>query len=380
MKKDFDRSGLRTWIEIDSDAIAHNVEVVRATVPQKVKIMSVIKSNAYGHGLIDFAKEAQKHSIDWFGVDSIVEGVALRHAGISKPIFVLGYTLPERVAEAAELNISIALSTFELLEEIAHMKLSRPVSIHIKVDTGMHRQGFLPKDAPKLFEVLKKLSKKVTVEGLFTHFAQAKNPAFPAKTHAQIEQFTWWREQFKQHGFEPMCHNAASGGTLLYDNAHFDLVRCGIVMYGLWPSKEAERSRQLQLVLKPVLAWRAVLSEVKDVQAGESVGYDFTETLKRETKIGICPIGYWHGFPRSLSSAGEVLINGTRARVLGRVSMDMLILDITDVPTPAVGDIITIIGRDEGQEVTAEEMAQLADTSLYEVITRINPLIKRFIV
>lgn len=371
---------VRTWIEINKKALAENYKNIRALLSPKTKMMAVVKSNAYGHSLIDFSLEAQKAGFDWFGVDSIVEATALRKAGVTKPILVLGYTLPDMLHTAIEHNVSVTVSTFELLAAISKLDFEEKLKIHIKVDTGMHRQGFDISDSRKLFDILKKLKGHIEIEGLFTHFAAAKNPSFPKQTQEQLEKYEEWRSAFKNEGYKPLEHVAASGGATLYKNSHFDMVRIGIEIYGIWPSKEVRAYAQKSLVLKPVLSWKTMISEIKNVKRGERVGYDFTEELKKDTVLAVCPIGYWHGFPRALSSVAEVLVNGKRARVIGRVSMDMITIDVTGVLDVKVGDEVVLIGESGEEKITAEEMANLSDTSSYEIVTRINPLIKRVMV
>jgi alanine racemase len=378
MEKHPETNGLRTWIEIDRTAIAHNYKILRGLLSPGTRFMAVVKSNAYGHNFIDFSKEMEGLGADWIGVDSILEGLALRRAGIKLPVLVLGYTLPERLEDAANEGLSIAVSTFETLEAISKLEnKSQKLSIHIKVDTGMHRQGF--QQATQLVEViskLKSLPKNIIVEGLFTHFAAAKNPAKKEKTLAQIKEFKVWQKAFADAGFSVISHAAASAGAMVYPESHFDLVRYGIAMYGVWPSSEIKGAEK-GIDLKPVLSWKTIIGEVKDVSKGEGVGYDFTATLTRDSRLAICPIGYWHGLPRSVSNINDVLIHGKRARITGRVSMDMITVDVTDIPEVKVGSVVTIIGRDGEEEVRADKIADPERTSEYEIITRLNPLIKR---
>ena len=381
-----ERAGLRTWIEIDRAAIAHNYKILRGLLPKKTLFMAVVKSNAYGHGLLDFSREIDTLGPDWFGVDSVVEGVALRKAGVTKPMLVLGFTLPENITVALEHKLSLTVSTFETLDAIAKESsvatFSSPLRIHLKVDTGMHRQGFQEADIPRVVAQLQALvgEKKIVVEGLFTHFGAAKNPSFREATNKQLVQFSIWQKVLGTAGFSPITHAAASGGSLIFPEAHFDMARFGIALYGLWPSHEAEAHLAGKVSLKPVLTWKTVIGEVKKVPKGDRVGYDFTEEFSRDSKIAICPIGYWHGFPRALSSVGTVLVRGTQARVLGRVSMDMIIIDVTDVPEAAVLDEVVLIGEQGDAHITAVRVAQVADISHYELVTRLNLLIKRIVV
>lgn len=376
------RSGLRTWIEIDTKAIDHNYDTMRSIIGPQTKLMAVIKSNAYGHSLLDFGKYISEKGADWLGVDSIVEGIALREAGIATPILVLGFTLPEMMEKAASHDISLTISTPDAFAHIETLTLKKPLKVHLKIDTGMHRHGFTPDQRDELIATIKKLEGKIIVEGLFTHFAAAKNPAFPQDTRKQNEEFKVWIDILSKAGINPAVkHASASGGALLYPEAHFDMVRIGISMYGLWPSNEAEAYVQNKLSLRPVLRWKTVVGEVNAVKAGERVGYDFTETLHRDSVLADCPVGYWHGFPRALSGVGHVLINGKRAKIVGRVSMDIITVDVTDIPGVVVGDEVVVIGTSGGLSISPKDIAGLVEgSSSYEVITRLNPLIKRIFI
>lgn len=374
---------LRTWIEVDKKSLVHNYRVLRKFIGKRTKFLGVVKSNAYGHDLIELSKELVRIGVDALGVDSLVEGITLRKAGIKTPILVLGYTLPTLFDEARKHHIAITISNFEMLHRaLRPRKGTKPLRVHIKVDTGMHRQGFQLHELPKLILALTKNSQGdssgIFVEGLYTHFAEAKNPRSGDNTRRQIKEFTQWISAFHAVGLTPVIHASATGGTLLYPSAHFDMVRIGIGLYGLWPSREAERACANKLKLKPVLSWRAVVSEVKGVKKGDRVGYDLTEMLTRETVLAVIPVGYWHGFPRLLSGKGRVLIHGKTARVVGRVSMDMIVVDVTDIPKVAAGDVATLIGKDGKEEIKAGELAQFAATTHYEIVTRLNPLMKRF--
>ncbi len=385
MKKgQVNHSGLRTWIEVDRGAVAKNYKIFRGLISKKTKLMAVVKSNAYGHGLVDFSREAVNLGADFLGVDSIVEALALRREGITLPILVLGYTLPEKISEAAAQDISITVSTFETLRYIArNTKLPKPLKIHIKVDTGMHRQGFMLNDIKKVIKNFQfptrpyrhgRISNFQT-EGLYTHFASAKNPAFPKDTKDQLAQFRKWIAAFRDAGLQPIVHAAATAGAILFPDTHFDMVRIGIGLYGLWPAKETEAFAHNQISLYPALSWKTIVTEIKKLKKGDRVGYDFTDELRRDGAVGICPIGYWHGYPRALSSIGRVLVGGKEARVIGRVSMDMIAIDLTDIPRATVGDEVVLIGKSGA--VSAPELGRLSDTSSYEIITRLNPLIKR---
>lgn len=376
-KRNFITKGLRTWIEIDKKALKKNYLIFRKLIKKNCRMMAVVKSNAYGHSLLDFSREMQKLGIDWFGVDSIVEGIALQRKNIKKPILVLGHTLPEKIIEAVKHNISLTISNWGDLKNaiIIAKKLSRRVclKIHLEIDTGMHRQGFFTNNLPQVARLLKKPGLKLRMEGVYTHFAAAKNPSFPQETLSQIKEFKKAMEILESAGFNFIKHTSATSGTLLFPQAHFDMVRIGIGLYGMWPSKETKAAFEDKIKIKPVLCWKTIISEIKDLPTGSRVGYDFTEAVLRKSRVAVLPIGYWHGYPRSLSSVGRVLIKEQKAKILGRISMDIIIVNITDIKNVQKGDEVILIGK----EITADYLANLADTINYEITTRLNPLIKR---
>lgn len=398
-----DKLGIRTWVEVDKNALRQNYNSIRKIVSPNCKLMTVVKSNAYGHGLVDYSKTMDSFGVDWFGVDSIVEGLKLRQEGIKKPILVLGYTLPERFKDAIENNISITISNADQVKEISrllpppltpHSHLTQPLlgqersysaegeksdgflKIHLKFDTGMHRQGFFTSEASEIISKFQKL-KNVEIEGVYTHFASAKNPAFPTDTKNQLAEFEKIVSIFKNSGLAPIFHAAASAGAMIFKESHFDMVRIGIALLGQWPSAETRVAFEKNIKLIPALKWKTIISEIKEIKKGERIGYGLTEILRRDTKLAILPVGYWHGYKWSLSSVGNVLVNGRRAKLLGRVSMDMITIDLTDIKDAKVGDEVVLLGQDGANEITAEEFALMSSSYNYEVITTINPLIKR---
>lgn len=369
--KNDDNLAVRTWVEIDRGALADNYQTFRHLIKPDCQLMAIAKSNAYGHGLIEYAQLMQGLGADWLAVDSILEGFKLRQNKITVPILVLGYTFPELMVEALVDNLSITISSFENLAALADEKLAG-LKIHLKFDTGMHRQGFFSTDLPQVLAQLKKIP-NIKLEGVFTHLAAAGDLNAPEATLNQLAEFEKIKKEILDQGFKPLFHAAASSGTLLYPQAHYDLVRPGISLFGLWPSIQAKNSCASKVELKPALTWKSIVSEIKNLPADAPVGYDLTESLPVDGRIAIIPVGYWHGYDRSLSGLGRVIIKGQPAKVLGRVSMDMLIVDISQIKDAVVGDEAILLG--EG--FSAEQMAELAETTNYEIITRLNPLIKR---
>ncbi|TSC62219.1 MAG: alanine racemase [Parcubacteria group bacterium Gr01-1014_48] len=382
-KKDFideQRKGLRTWIEIDSSALKKNFETFRKLKGRNGLLMGVVKSNAYGHGLIETATLLSHLGISWIGVDSITEALALRENNIRKQILVLGYTLPERLADALHNNISLTISSMAGLQALEALGPYATLNIHLKVDTGMHRQGFLPEELPAVLEYVAAKLPHVHIEGIYTHFAAAKDPNDRKDTDRQIKKFEEALAYVKEKKLKIIRHASATGATLLFPQARYDLLRIGIGMYGLWPAEEVCIHCENKVQLSPILSWRTIVSEVKQIRAEESVGYNFTERVSRDTLIAILPIGYWHGYSRVLSSIGRVLVRGARAKVLGRISMDMTAVDVTDIMSVKVGDVVTLIGTDGKEEVSADELAERCGKINYEIVTELNPRIKRIVV
>ncbi len=392
----------KTWVEIRKSAVQNNIETFRKIVGPKVKLMAVVKSNAYGHGLLEFSKLADGFGAYYFGADTLSEALKLRQNGIKKPILVLGYTRNSRLLEAAKNNISLTFYNFENLDFFKkHIKEFSKYSlkIHLKIDTGMHRQGIYPGDLPVFLRQLQKLP-MIVVEGVYTHFSSAKDITYPFYTKNQLDKFrkaVKILEKFSALGGSAsggknfIKHAAATGAALLYPESRLDMVRIGIGFYGLWPSKEAEiQHKQIigppageagrKISLKPVLTWKTIVAQVKKIKKGDFIGYDLAEKMVADGKIAILPIGYWHGYDRGFSGTGEVLINGIRCRVLGRVSMDMIVVDITKAGKVEVEDEVVLLGKQKGEEISASELAQKIGTIGYEIITRINPQTPRIIV
>jgi alanine racemase len=343
--------------------------------------MAVVKSNAYGHGLVPFSKEVVKQGVKFLGVDSFEEALELRKAGIKTKIMVFGYVSPAFYDEAVGKNISVTISSFPALNALLKVKnkSGKKIKIHLKADTGLGRQGFLMKDMPKVLSFFKNKSKTkhIEIEGLYSHLAVGEALEGREYTMLQAEKLEKWHEEFKKLGYKPLKHISATSSTMFFPELHFDMVRVGIGMYGLWPSPETKVAMDKKYKLHPVLSWKAIITEIKNLPKGTKIGYDLTEQLKRDSVLGIVPVGYWHGYPRLLSGKGVFNVNGKKVKLIGRVSMDMIAINLTDVKAK-VGDEIAIIGGDYGHYAEADIMAQDSDTINYEITTRINPIIKRF--
>jgi alanine racemase len=363
--------GASTWLEIDEDAIRNNVKRLKE-ISQR-PLMAVIKANAYGHGIVDVACAAASAGADWFGVARIEEALTLRRAGITRPILVLSYTLPERVPEAIQSRIHLTIFDPELIDAYADQAagVGQAMCVHLKVDTGMGRYGVGPQEAAALARKAA-ARKEIQVEGLFTHFARADEPELPTTT-LQLKQFVEVVECLESLGLRPACvHASNSAATLYAPQARFDLVRAGIAMYGLHPNWP---ERQLPAGFLPALAWKARLASVKMLPPGHGVGYGHTYVTRGEERIGVIPIGYADGFRRDASH--QVLIHGKRLTVIPRVCMDNCMLNLDSVPDAQVGDEVVIIGTQGEQSIRVEEIARRWKTINYEVVCGLDARLPR---
>ena len=345
--------------------------------------MSVVKSNAYGHGMVEVAKIAQDEA-DWFGVDSVDEALELRAQGITRPILILGYTLNERLKEVTENEFSQTVYNEETIKKLGELsnEINKKVNLHFKVETGTSRQGIGETELLKRIKIVKQYPNLV-VQGLSTHYANIEDTTDHGFAKSQLEKFNQVILKLAEQGIEvPFKHTACSAATILFPETHFDMVRVGISQYGMWSSKEtyvSANGESAKIELKPVMTWKTRIAQVKDVAAGTAIGYGLTEKVSRDSRVAILPIGYWDGYDRGLSSVGNVLVGGKRCKVLGRVCMNMIMIDVTDVEAKHEDEAV-LLGKQGDEEICAEEFAQKCGSINYEVVTRINPLIKRIIV
>lgn len=373
-----------TWLEISSSAIRHNIKQFHKVVAKKTELMAVVKSNAYGHGMIEVAKIAVQAGVKWLGTVNLDEALALRRANIRSRILVFSYWHPNKLVEALKRNITLTIYSYSAAKQISLIakKLHKKVKIHFKVDTGTSRLGARTNDA---IELVKKVSAlpNIQIEGIFSHLADSENPD-QKFTNQQIDSFEKLLTSLEEQGINiPIKHIACSAATLLNKRSHFNLVRIGISLYGLWSvEKDGERVRKLhkQFSLRPALSWHTSIVQVKELPAHTPVGYGCTYTAAKRMKLAIIPVGYWEGFDRRLSNIGEVLIQGKRCLIRGRICMNLTMVDVTHLKNVEAGERVTLIGRDVKEEISADEIARKIGTINYEVVTRINPLIPRIIV
>ncbi|MFH1597713.1 MAG: alanine racemase [Patescibacteria group bacterium] len=368
-----------SWIEVNKSAILHNIEVFQKVIGPKTKLMAVVKSNAYGHGMVNVATFCEESTlVNYLGVVNLHEALLLRKTGITLPILVLSYFNQDDIHHAIQNDIDLPVYDFfmaELIDETAR-SINQVARIHIKIDTGTTRLGILSKDSLEFVQKAKKL-KHLEIIGVFTHFADSenKNQTF---TNKQIKEFNSQVSKIRKARIKiSLFHAGCSASTLINKKSHFDLVRTGIGLYGLWPSEDAKKLTKGIVALEPALSWKAKIIQKKEIKAGTPVGYGCTVRVKKTTKIAVLPVGYYEGYSRLLSNSGQVLIRGKRCPIIGRVCMNLMMVDITRLKEVSYEDEVVILGRQGKDEISAEEIAKRSKTINYEVVTKINPLLPR---
>jgi alanine racemase len=368
-------------IEISKDALTHNFKALKDFFGKGVKMAPCIKANAYGHGLLECAKVLSKAGADFLCINALFEAEALRKAGIKTPLLVLGYTPLEDLGAAVKLKADLTIYNLETLQALK--KLKKPVNVHLKVETGIHRQGVYPKDLPAILKFLKG-AKTIKLQGVSMHFANVEDAYNLEFAQIQLREFLSALKIIEDAGFKPpFIHAAASAAAMLMPEARFNMVRPGIATYGLWPSQRTKDSlmeRGQSLVLKPVLTWRTQVAQIKDVKAGAKIGYGCTYEMPQDGRIAIVPVGYYDGYVRLLGGKADVLIHGRRAAVLGRVCMNIIMVNITEIPNTELEDDVILLGRMGSEMVSADELASKSGTINYEVTTRLNERIPRVLV
>ena len=368
----------RTWAEIDIPALIHNFKTIKNTAAHS-KLMAVVKANAYGHSVTDVAPVLEENGADWFAVSNIDEALQLRNSGISKPILILGYTPVAMAAVLAENNISQCVYSPEYASMLSAeaVRNNIKINIHIKLDTGMSRLGFNCRDGE-----LSGLSDAIAAarlsgfsfEGIFTHFAvsdrsKSEEDGF---TDCQYERFIEAVSEFEKAGLKPeFKHCCNSAGLILDNDKHLDLCRPGIILYGLAPSDAKELERDLI----PVMTLKSVVSMVKEIKEGDTVSYGRTFKAEKNMRIATVAAGYADGYPRALSGKFYVLINGKKAPILGRICMDQMSVDVTDIDDVKMGDEVILFGK----ELAVEALAKHCSTINYEIVCGISPRVPRII-
>ncbi len=371
------RSQRPTWIEIDLDNLAFNLKSVKDFVGHGIKYMAVVKADAYGHGAVECARRLEAEGIDWFGVALPEEGIELRQAGIRKLILCLGSFWAGQEQQILNYNLTPVIYQLEKAETLNSAASVRGTvaDIHVKIDTGMGRVGVRYDEVEGFAERLKEF-KNLRLEGLMTHFASADDLSENDFTGLQIERFDRSVRAFEEKGFRPIYKDLAnSPGAVLHPESRQTMVRLGGVLYGLGGDVLPKDAPQPEL--RPVMSLRSRIAHLKTVLEGETLGYSRTFRTESDSLIATVPIGYDDGYPRTLSNIGRAIVNGAYVPVVGRVSMDWILLDVSNVPDVKLDDGVILIGEKDGLRVAAEELAEKTGTISYEITCGINRRVAR---
>jgi len=379
----------QTRIDIDLGVLAHNIRALKSILTDKTRFMAVVKADGYGHGAVQTARTALENGADSLAVVRITEAVELKNAGFSVPILLFGDVLPEQVPYLAAHDIHITLTCLETARMIAikAAKQKKPIGVHIKVDTGMGRLGVLhdqlltphqfnkpdinldhPMQSSEEILAIHNL-KGIKIEGIYTHLANA-DARDKTHTQGQLTRFRLLLKKLKRQGLHPaICHAANSAAMIDMPDSHFNLVRPGIAMYGLWPSKETNRTK---ISLVPVMSIRSKIIQLKTVPKGFKISYGSTHVTAAPTRIATVPIGYADGYSRQLSDRGQMLVREVKAPITGRICMDFTMIDVGHIPDCSLGDEVVILGNQGKEKITAEDIAKTIGTINYEVVASLT--------
>ncbi len=373
-----------TVAQIDLNAFKHNLGRIRSLLEPQVKLMAVVKADAYGHGAIPCAKAALEAGADWLGVAILNEGVELRDSGIDAPILVMGSILPGEVQDLVYHDLSTSVSDFSLAEELSRQaeKQGKAVGVHLKIDTGMGRLGMHPDDLPGFMEQTRKL-KNLRVEGIFTHLSSADEPD-PEFTLGQLSRLSQAIEFLKSKGVSlPMVHAANSSGILNFTASHLDMVRPGISLYGALPSPDVKpivaalQGCDPDPFFLPVMQWKTKILQINKLPKGTPLSYNRKFTTERESLIAVLPVGYGDGLNRILSNNMDVLIRGQRAPQVGTICMDLCLIDVTDIVGVQGEDEVILFGQQGNETITVDEMAERCGTISYEILCNVGKRVPR---
>jgi len=364
-----------TWAEIDLDAVAHNVRMLKRHIGEHPALMAVVKANGYGHGALPVACTALQNGATWLAIGRVEEAIRLRNAGMTAPILLMCYTMPTQAEDIVRHRLTPTVNAMALAQALSlevAMQGAPPLPIHLKVDTGMGRFGLMPEEIVDFARALVDVP-GLTLQGFYTHFGTA-DEADASHTRRQFGLYQELVHRLEEAGISiPLKHVANSAATLRFPDMHLDLVRCGIATYGLFPSPDVPRA----ISLRPAMALKSHVGRVRTLPTGWAVSYGRTFVAPAPTPVALVPAGYGDGVRRILSNQGQVLIRGRRAPVLGRICMDQFVVNASGIPDIRENDEIVLLGRQGNDSITAEEIAHRAGTINYEVVTSILPRVPR---
>ncbi|MDX2472611.1 MAG: alanine racemase [Candidatus Krumholzibacteria bacterium] len=371
-------------VAVDRSALMHNISVFRRLVEQPTRVLAVVKANAYGHGLLVAAEAFVAGGADLLGVHSWAEAQALRAGGVTVPVIVLGPVSGAEAVAAATAQVEITLPGLELLQEIAAALGETPLRVHLKVDTGVNRQGIRLPEWPAAREILANCP-QLNLVGLSSHYADIEDTTEHDFAEHQMARFEEFAQVLAADGYPDLQrHMSCSAAALVWNRTHGDIARVGISAYGVWPSRETrvsvrQRGRE-EVSLLPAVTWQVRISQVREVPAGESVGYGRSWKAMTDSRVAVLPVGYSDGWPRALGGRAHVLIGGRRAPLVGRICMNLCMVDVTHVPEARAGDPAVLLGRQGSELITPEMLADHLNTIAYEVLTLPGPSWSRVVV
>ncbi len=375
----------KSWIEINSTALEHNINALKGLLSPEARFCAIIKANAYGHDLKTVAKLLSFFGISYFGVDSCEEARIVRISVPSAEIFILGYTPIEKyedVVNGGFIQNVYHEDSIEQLSAIA-LKLRKKARINLKIETGTNRQGIGQSQLYSMLRTIKQFDREIEFVGISSHLADAEVPD-STMTKYQIEIFNNILKEVSESGIVPNYrHIACSAVAILNPETHFDMVRIGISLYGLWSSSEVRKMNNIKqnaIDLKPVLSWKTQIAQVKDIQKGSSIGYGMKFRADKVMRIAVLPVGYYDGYKRSISKKGEVLVNGQVCKIVGTICMNMMMIDVSNLPNVKVGDIVTLIGKDGMHNISADNLSEWSGTINYEILASLGSHIPRITV
>jgi alanine racemase len=362
--------GRPTWAEIDLGAFRRNLDAVARMLPERSRLIAVLKANAYGHGAVALARECNHDRVAMLAVALLEEALELRDAGINLPLFVLGPLTREQIVVAVDRDIAFGIVGPEELAAACDVARERDVAAHLKLDSGMGRMGLVESELPRVVDLIRS-APRLRIDAIYTHYANAGAP-LDSFTQTQTENFQRMLTALREAGVDAPSHHAAnSAATVRGFVAPGDFARTGIVMYGAAPLDDGATR------LEPLLRWRTEIVRLKTLPPGHAIGYGITFHTTRESRIATLPVGYADGYSRLLSNKGDVLVRGRRAPVVGRVSMDLVTIDVTDIPQAGLGDEAILLGKQGDDEIAVEEHAARTGTIAYEVFCRISARVPR---
>lgn len=364
----------RVKAEINLDAIADNIIEIRKKIEPQTKLLAVVKADAYGHGAVEVSKVCLYNGADWLGVATCDEAVELRNAGIQVPVLILSKTVEAQLEQVAANNITQTVYSYKMAEQLSNAakKMNKRAQVHIKIDTGMSRIGFLPTEESldiidRIFEL-----DNIDVTGVFTHFSTADEES-KEFTAVQYKRFRFMTDSIEKRGHKGLIRHCANSAAIIdMPEYQLDMVRSGIITYGMFPSDYVSKS----IALKPAMSIKSQIIHIKTLEENVGIGYGRTYFTKKATKIATVPIGYADGYSRLLSNKARVIVNGQYANVIGNVCMDQLMIDVTDIECN-IGDDVVLMGKSKNAEVSAEELAAIEGTINYEIVCDIGKRVPR---